>query len=119
LQRLKRSGMAKVAEDKSYTYMIRCEDDSIYTGITKDVERRMQEHKSRGKECAKYTRTHHFLRLEAVFEAQSWSDAAKLEYAIKRLSRKQKEELIAQPSLVNEMFVGKLSGCGFVPMVVK
>jgi len=105
--------------DKSYTYMIRCRDDSIYTGITKDVQRRMQEHQNRGKECAKYTRTHHFLRLEAVFEASSWSDAARLEYAIKRLSRHKKEQLIAQPAMVNELFGDKLSGCEFVPVVVK
>lgn len=105
--------------ESAYTYMIRCVDGSIYTGITKDVERRMKEHKERGKECAKYTRTHHFLKLEAVFEAKSWSDAARLEYAIKRLSRKQKEALIANPFLVDELFEGKLSGCGFVPVVVE
>ncbi len=105
--------------DKSYTYMIRCTDGSIYTGITKDVERRMKEHKERGKECAKYTRTHHFLRLEAVFESGSWSEAAKLEYAIKRLSREKKEQLIAAPELVSEMFEATLSGCSFTPVVVK
>ena len=92
-------------EVKSYTYMVRCTDGSIYTGITKDVERRMKEHSERGKECAKYTRTHHFLRLEAVFEADSWSEAAKLEYAIKRLPKQKKEQLIASPQLVDELFM--------------
>ena len=105
--------------DKSYTYMIRCTDGSVYTGITKDVERRMQEHKSKGKECAKYTRTHTFQKLEALFEASSWSDAAKLEYAIKRLPKKRKEELIANPSLVSELFGERLAGCEFIPRVVK
>ena len=106
-------------EAKSYTYMIRCTDGSIYTGITKDVERRMKEHSERGKECAKYTRTHHFLRLEAVFETDSWSEAAKLEYAIKRLPKQKKEQLIASPQLVAEMFKEKLSDCSYKPMVVK
>lgn len=106
-------------KEKSYTYMIRCTDGSIYTGITKDVERRMQEHKARGKECAKYTRTHHFLRLEAVFESGSWSEAARLEYAIKRLSKDKKEQLIAEPELVERIFGDKLSGCDFTPVVVK
>ena len=106
-------------EEKSYTYMIRCTDGSIYTGITKDVERRMQEHKERGKECAKYTRTHHFKQLEAVFEAESWSQAARLEYAIKRLTRELKEQLIASPEKVEEMFGDKLSGCRFAPVVVE
>lgn len=106
-------------EGKSYTYMIRCEDGSIYTGITKDVQRRMQEHKSRGKECAKYTRTHHFLRLEAVFESGSWSEAARLEYAIKRLSKEKKESLIAEPQLVQTLFGDAFSGCDFKPVVVE
>lgn len=105
--------------DKSYTYMIRCADDSIYTGITKDVERRMNEHKERGKECAKYTRTHPFLRLEAVFETGSWSEAARLEYAIKHLTKAKKEQLIKEPELVKELFADKLSDCSFTPVVVK
>ena len=106
-------------EGKSYVYMIRCVDGSIYTGITKNVARRMQEHKARGKECAKYTRTHPFLRLEVVFEAASWSEAARLEYAVKRLSKERKEGLIAQPNLVHAMFAETLPGCDFIPVVVE
>lgn len=106
-------------EGKAYTYMIRCKDGSIYTGITKDVERRMEEHKSRGKECAKYMRSHHFLRLEAVFEAASWSEAAKLEYAIKRLPKEKKESLIVRPELVRTMFTDSVAGCDFIPVVVE
>lgn len=106
-------------DGKSYTYMIRCVDGSIYTGITKDVQRRMQEHKTRGKECAKYTRTHHFLRLEVVFESKSWSDAARLEYAIKRLSKEKKERLIANPKLVQTIFGETFPGCDFRPVVVE
>lgn len=106
-------------KETSYTYMLRCTDGSIYTGITKDVERRMKEHKEGGKECAKYTRTHHFQKLEAVFESGSWSEAAKLEYAIKRLPKVKKEQLIASPEMVSEMFGDKLSDCSFRPVVVK
>lgn len=99
--------------------MLRCADGSIYTGITKDVDRRMKEHKEGGKECAKYTRTHRFQKLEAVFETGSWSEAAKLEYAIKRLSKAKKEQLIASPETVSAMFGEKLSDCSFTPVVVK
>lgn len=106
-------------EGKVYTYMLRCTDGSIYTGITKDVERRMQEHKARGKECAKYTRTHHFLRLEAVFASASRSEAAKLEYAIKHLPKEKKEQLILQPKLVHSLFGDALSGCDFTPVDVQ
>lgn len=106
-------------EGKSYTYMLRCTDGSIYTGITKDVERRVKEHQEGGRECAKYTRTHRFQKLEAVFESGSWSEAAKLEYAIKRLPKAKKEELIASPEMVCGMFADKLSDCSFTPVVVK
>lgn len=41
-----------------YVYMLRCVDNSIYTGITTNVERRMKEHLERSNKCAKYTRTH-------------------------------------------------------------
>ena len=99
--------------------MVRCVDGSVYTGITKDVRRRMEEHKSRGKECAKYMRSHPFLRLEAVFEANSRSEAARLEYAIKHLSKEKKERLIAQPQLVCDIVSKTLPGCDFIPVVVE
>jgi putative endonuclease len=74
--------------------MLRCEDNSIYTGITVDVERRMNEHSGRNSKCAKYTMTHKVKKLEAVWESENRITASKLEYHIKRLSKKQKEELI-------------------------
>ncbi len=77
-----------------YTYMIRCEDNSIYTGITTDIERRFSEHISKGTRCAKYTLNHPIVSLEAVWESESRSLASKLEYHIKTLNKAQKEELI-------------------------
>lgn len=85
-----------------YVYMIRCRDCSLYTGITTDVGRRMREHYDKKKSGAKYTRSHGIASLEMVWETKSWSDAAKLEYRIKRLSRPQKEALILHPEQVNE-----------------
>ena len=41
-----------------YVYMLRCIDNTIYTGITVDVDRRMKEHFSKNEKCAKYTFTH-------------------------------------------------------------
>ena len=38
-----------------YTYMLRCKDNSIYTGITTNLERRMEEHLQKTDKCAKYT----------------------------------------------------------------
>lgn len=85
-----------------YVYMLRCIDDSIYTGITTDVERRMKEHFEKDKKCAKYTYRHTALKLEAVWKTKNRMFASKLEYQIKKLSKSQKEELI-QMNLLNQI----------------
>ena len=68
-----------------YTYMLRCLDDSIYTGMTNNLRKRIEEHLSKGKNGAKYTKSHGVVKLEM---------ACKLEYYIKNLTKKQKENLI-------------------------
>ncbi len=75
-----------------FVYMIRCGDDSIYTGITTDIERRYKEHES-GK-GAKYTRVRKVKEICAVFKVENRSSAGKLEYFIKKLTKKEKEFLI-------------------------
>lgn len=82
-----------------YTYILRCEDNSLYTGMTTDVERRMEEHFSKNKKCAKYTLRHKAKKLEGVWESQTRKLASKLEYQIKTLSKSQKEELIKMNDL--------------------
>ena len=77
-----------------YTYMLRCEDNSLYTGITTDLERRLEEHKSKSQKCAKYTLNHSAIKFEAAWESQTRSAASKLEYNLKKLTKLQKEELI-------------------------
>lgn len=79
-----------------YTYMLRCEDNSIYTGITNNINRRMKEHFEKDKHCAKYTLNHTAKKLECVWESENRGLASKLEYQIKTLSKKQKEELILE-----------------------
>ena len=77
-------------------YIMRCEDGSLYTGITTDVERRFEEHRSRGPLAAKYTRTHPVVAVEAVWDAADRSEASVLEYRIKKMTRSQKLALIAE-----------------------
>ena len=77
-----------------YVYMLRCEDNSIYTGITTNIERRMKEHFERTEKCAKYTKTHFAKKLECTWEVENRKEASKLEYYIKTLKKEQKEELI-------------------------
>lgn len=77
-----------------YTYMIRCEDNSIYTGMTNDLDKRFNEHKTKSKNGAKYTKSHNAIKLEAAWKSKDKSLACKLEYQIKNLTKKQKENLI-------------------------
>ena len=76
-----------------YVYMLRCGDDTLYTGITDDVEKRLEAHRS-GK-GAKYTRGRGPLELVYREECGSHSDALKRELAVKALTREQKQAMIA------------------------
>jgi putative endonuclease len=89
--------------------MLRCKDNSIYTGITTDINRRMKEHFSKGEKCAKYTLNHSATKLESVWQSNSRIFASKLEYHIKTLSKKQKEELITKNNL--EDLLGEKIDC--------
>ena len=94
-----------------YTYMLRCKDNSIYTGITNDIEKRMNDHFSKSKNGAKYTKSHDALRLEIAWKTNEKTDACKLEYWIKKLSKCQKEALICEGDL--ERFLGDRISCNF------
>ena len=89
----------KLKNKTYYTYMLRCQDNSIYTGITTDLNRRMKEHFGKTDKCAKYTFNHTPQKLECAWESKSRVLASKLEYHIKKLSKAQKEELIVKNNL--------------------
>lgn len=90
-----------------YTYILRCQDNSLYTGITTDLNRRMQEHFSAGEKCAKYTLRHKPQKLEIAWMSENRVLASKLEFHIKKsLSKSQKEELIKTPKNL-EKFLGE------------
>lgn len=75
-----------------YTYLLRCEDGSLYAGITNDLQHRMNAH-SAGT-GAKYTKTHRPLRLEAAWQSADRGTASKLEYQLKQLRKEKKEALL-------------------------
>ena len=75
-----------------YTYMLRCKDNSIYTGMTNNIENRINEHII--KKGAKYTKSHQVKKIEAIWRSKTKSLACKLEYQIKQLTKKQKESII-------------------------
>ena len=91
-----------------YTYVLRCKDDSLYTGITTDLERRLKEHKEKGEKTAKYTLRHEAVKMEIAWESENRVLASKLEFNIKKLTKKQKEELIKNPKLLSEFLRDKI-----------
>ncbi|MFQ9297271.1 MAG: GIY-YIG nuclease family protein [Clostridia bacterium] len=90
-----------------YTYMIRCEDNYIYTGMTNNLEKRIEEHISKSKNGAKYTKSHNAVKLETAWRSKDKSLACKLEYQIKNLTKLQKENLIGGEKL-STYLVGKV-----------
>ena len=74
-------------------YVLRCSDDTLYTGVTTDLKRRVNEHNSSSL-GAKYTRVRRPVELVYFENRDDKIDASQREYAIKQLSRKEKLELI-------------------------
>lgn len=75
-----------------FVYMLRCKDGSLYTGITKDLERRLAQHTA-GR-ASRYTRSRLPVALAWSSEIESWGDALREEIRIKALSRSEKEALV-------------------------
>lgn len=77
-----------------YVYMVRCKDGTLYTGVARDVDRRVDEHNRDDRLAASYTRARRPVALVYQEPAPTRSAAGKREYAIKQLTRRQKEGLI-------------------------
>ena len=75
-----------------YLYIIKCSDETLYTGITTDITRRLKEHNSR--KGAFYTQNKTPVSLVYHEPMVDQSQARKCEAAIKQLTRKEKLELI-------------------------
>ena len=83
-------------------YMIRCGDNSLYTGISNNVPKRFEVHQSGSSRAAKYTRKRHPLQLVFSAVIGDKSAASRAEYRLKKLSKKNKELLVAgKASLLN------------------
>ena len=87
---------------KYFLYMIECQNKSFYTGYTTDLERRYAEHVAGSSKC-KYTRAHPPRRIAASWEFEcELSFVLQLEAFIKKLSRREKEVLIADAAMLYE-----------------
>lgn len=78
-----------------YVYMLRCADGSLYTGIAKDLMRRLDEHNGDARLGARYTRGRRPVTLVYAEAAPDRSAACRREHAIKRLERAAKQALAA------------------------
>lgn len=78
----------------NYTYILKCKDGTLYTGWTNNLDKRLKDHND-GK-GAKYTKARRPVELVYYEEFELKEEAMKREYAIKQLTRKQKEELVAK-----------------------
>ncbi|MFT5573317.1 MAG: putative endonuclease [Cryomorphaceae bacterium] len=79
-------------------YILRCADNSLYTGITTDLERRLTEHNSDNKKGARYTRARRPVNLVYHEACEDRAQASSREYQLKKLSRKQKLTLAGFPN---------------------
>lgn len=79
-------------------YFLRCNDNSLYTGITTDINRRLHQHNNT-KLGAKYTRARRPVVLVYSETAVDKSTASKREYQLRTLTKKQKEKIVSAYSL--------------------
>ncbi len=77
-----------------FLYMLRCVDDTLYTGITTDLERRLEEHNKGKAAAAKYTRARLPVSLIYSKKYKDRSGASVAEAAMKKMSREQKLTLV-------------------------
>ena len=77
-----------------YVYILECADGTLYTGITTDLKRRVEEHNFDNTKGAKYTRFRRPVRLVYFEKVAGRSEAGKREAAIKKMSRLEKEFLV-------------------------
>lgn len=78
-----------------FVYLARCADDTLYCGIARDVAARIAEHDAGT--GAKYTRGRGPLAVLIVRRCRTKPTALRAEYAVKQLTRRQKEAFVANP----------------------
>ena len=79
--------------ERAYSYILRCADGTFYAGWTSDIAARVKTHNAGN--GARYTRGRRPVELVYYEECVNKAEACKREWALKRLTRKQKEELIS------------------------
>ena len=91
-----------MSRDNWYVYLVRCSDSSLYCGITKNLEKRVRDHNDN--KGAKYTRSRRPVKLVWSVDVADRSEASKVEYKIKRLSKLKKEKLVSKVHNIFDLF---------------
>ncbi len=86
--------MTRKSAGTYFVYMLRTPKNTLYTGITTDINRRFAEHRSGSAKAAKYTRAFKTAVIVYTERTATRSDALKREWQIKRMSRKEKDRLV-------------------------
>ena len=89
-----------VADTPWFVYILECRDGSLYTGVTNDIARRVQQHNDG--DGARYTRSRRPVRLRYHETCESRSAALLRECALRLLSRKEKDALLAKHDTTRE-----------------
>lgn len=81
-----------IKKNPYYVYLIECEGDKLYTGITTDINRRFKEHLDRGssRKGAKFTKLNAPIKIKAYFRMKNRSIATSIEHKIKKLTKDKK-----------------------------
>lgn len=85
-----------------YFYILRCSDNSLYSGIAKDVKKRLREHNSKGGRGAKYTRAKGPVNLVYTEEYIDVKEAMRRERQVKKMRKSEKENLIMKSAIIRE-----------------
>jgi putative endonuclease len=86
-------------------YILRCNDDSLYIGITNNLERRLKEHAS-GRRGAKYLQGKRPFSLVFSHQIKEKGQALKVEYQLKKLPKDKKEYFLSNPNELRD-FIGE------------
>ncbi|MDZ7924726.1 MAG: GIY-YIG nuclease family protein [Marinagarivorans sp.] len=90
-----------------HVYMLRCSDNSLYTGVTLNVGKRLIEHNTCNKKGAKYTRCRRPVVLAYIDSHLSKSQAYQREYQLKQLAKSHKEALVMQNSVTQGLHLAQ------------
>ena len=80
----------------NYTYILKCKDGTLYTGWTNDLDKRVKAHNERAGHLCKYTRSRTPVELVYYETFETKEEAQRREYAIKKMTRRQKEIIVRQ-----------------------